>query len=468
MFKIIVAHGLNRGIGNKNELPWKIKEDMENFKKITTTTNNKNKRNVVIMGRKTYISIPKKFRPLSNRLNIVLSNVLKQPKDIENLIILDSIDSVLDYVNKNKKTIESSYVIGGETIYKQFLDRKLIDTIYTTEIKYRYECDKFFPLFEGFKLMGAQHLYSADYILGDEIGFDFREYKYDNEEETNYLKLMKKIINKGIRRGDRTGTGTMSLFAQNLTYDIRDGKLPLLTTKRVPFRLIVEELLWFLKGSTDATELQEKRVRIWDGNTTREFLDNRNLNHLPVGDIGAGYGFQLRHFNAEYKTCKDNYEGQGIDQLAYIIDLLKNNPTSRRILFSYWNPSQLKDAALPPCHLLYQFYVNTKTKELSCCLYQRSSDFFLANNYNAVSAIVLVNMLCVICGYVPGEFTHFMGDTHIYNNHIEQCKEQLSRIPNISPKLKVNKDIKNIEDFEYKDFELINYFPQKAIRGKMN
>ena len=470
MFKIVVAYDLNRGIGRSNELLWCIKEDMKYFKELSTTTKNKNKKNVVIMGRKTYESIPKKYRPLEDRINIVLSKTMKPVENIENLVILDNIDKVLDYVYKNRKLVESSYIIGGQSIYEQFLNMKLVSDIYATEIKYRYSCDTYFPEVKGYIEMesGKQHWYSTDYRIKCNIGFNFCHYVYVNKEENNYLELMKEILENGNEKGDRTGTGTRSLFAQSLKYNIRDGRVPLLTTKLVPFRLIVEELLWFLKGNTNANDLEKKRVNIWKGNTTREFLDNRGLNHLPIGDIGAGYGFQLRHFNAEYKTCNDDYTGKGFDQLNYVIDLLKNNPTSRRILFSYWNPSQLKDAALPPCHLLYQFYVNTKTKELSCCLYQRSSDYFLANNYNAVSAIVLVNMLCVICGYVPGEFTHFMGDTHIYVNHIEQCKEQLSRIPNIQPTIKINKEVKNIEDFTYEDFKLINYFPQKSIRGKMN
>ncbi len=469
MFKVIVAYDWNRGIGKDNKLPWYIREDIEYFKKLSTETNNKNKKNVVIMGRKTYESIPQKFRPLSDRINIVLSKTMEQSENIENLVILDSIDKVLKYIHKNKKIIESSYVIGGQSIYEQFFSMNLVSDIYATEIKYRYECDAFFPKVNGYKKVDdIQHLYSTDHKIEYNVGFDFCHYIYENKEENNYLKLMKNILKNGIEKGDRTGTGTRSLFAQSLKYDIRDGRLPLLTTKLVPFRLIVEELLWFLKGNTNAKDLEKKRVNIWKGNTTREFLDNRGLGHLPIGDIGAGYGFQLRHFNGEYKTCNDDYTGEGFDQLEYVIDLLKNNPTSRRILFSYWNPSQLNDAALPPCHLLYQFYVNPKTNELSCCLYQRSSDYFLANNYNAVSAIVLVNMLCVICGYVPGDFTHFMGDTHIYNNHIEQCKEQLLRRPTIPPKLEVNKEIKSINDFKYEHFKLINYFPQKSIRGKMN
>ena len=469
MFKIIVARDLNMGIGLDGELPWAIMEDMKHFKNLTSKTKNENKQNCVIMGRKTYESIPEKYFPLKDRINIILSKTLK---NIENGVVLGSIDSVLNYVNKNKKQIESSYIIGGQNIYIDFLNMGVVSEIFETVIEGRYECDRFLPVFKNnYKLIKKTNTYLKDLKSNKNVVVKFNHYICENKEERNYLTLMDRILKEGLDKGDRTGTGTISLFAQTLKYDIRDGKLPLLTTKLVPFRLIVEELLWFLKGNTDARKLQEKRVRIWDGNTTREFLDNRGLNHMPVGDIGAGYGHQLRHFNAEYKTCEGDYEGEGVDQLEYVIDLLKNNPTSRRILFSYWNPSQLKDAALPPCHLLYQFYVNPKTKEISSCLYQRSSDYFLANNYNAVSAIILTTILGKMCDYKPKEFTHFLADTHIYKNHIEQCKEQLKRLPSIQPRLEFNKEINNIKDIEqleYKDFKLINYFPQKAIRGKMN
>jgi dihydrofolate reductase/thymidylate synthase len=466
MYNIIYSCDQKYGFGYQNDIPWKISEDLTFFKDITTKTKNKNKTNAVIMGRKTYESIPKQYRPLKNRINIVLSNTINH---IDNVIVLKSVNEVLIYIHTNRKNIEKSFVIGGLKVYEEFFNRNLVTNIYENFIHHEYMCDKYLNLNLGkYKLVNKETKYLVDTKSKLRCNVDFNHYRYKNIEEENYLNLMRKILTNGSMRIDRTGVGTLSTFGECLKYDIRNNKLPLLTTKLVPFRLIVEELLWFISGDTNAKHLQEKKVRIWDGNTTREFLDNRGLNHLPVGDIGAGYGFQLRHFNAEYKTCNDNYEGKGIDQLEYIIDLLKNNPTSRRILFSYWNPSQLNDAALPPCHLLYQFYVNPEKKEISCCLYQRSSDYFLANNYNAISAIVLTHMLGQICGYKPVEFTHFMADTHIYLNHIEQCREQIERETSIQPYLEINPNIKNIHDFQYSDFKLINYYPQKAIRGKMN
>jgi len=460
MFSVIVARDLNGGIGKNGKLPWIYKDDMKHFCKITTESI-PHKTNCVIMGRKTYFSIPKSNRPLKNRLNLILSSTMKQ--SIDPIVVFQNITQILDYVNKNKNKIDKCFVIGGASVYDEFLSKNLITTIYETFIHDTHECDVFFrSIPANFKLETQLHKKIRDTTL------TFNKYNIINVEEENYLALMKKILNEGERKNDRTTIGTVSLFAESLKYDIRDGKLPLLTTKNVPFRFIVEELLWFLDGKTDSNLLKEKKIRIWDGNTTREFLDNRGLTELPVGDIGAGYGHQLRHFGAEYKTCNDDYTDKGIDQLKYVIDLLKNEPHSRRILFSYWNPLQLKDAALPPCHLVYQFYVNTNTNEISCCLYQRSSDYFLANNYNAISAIILTHILGHICGYKPREFTHFIADTHIYLNHIEQCQEQIKRHPSVQPRLKIVGDIKTIEDFKYDNFKLINYFPQKAIRGKMN
>ena len=465
MYKIIVARDLNRGIGLMNEIPWRFKEETKYFKKITTLVRNNNKKNCIIMGRKTYESIPIQYRPLKDRINIIISTTMKSD---DNILVYKNINDVLNYVKKNKKRIEKTFVIGGENIYKEFLNRGLVTEIYETVITDKYECDKFFPEFNNYKLLKTKSLKLIDEKTKLPKKLVFNKYRIINKEENNYLSLMRKIMNEGIERIDRTGVGTISLFSETLKYDISDGKLPLLTTKSVPFKFIVEELLWFISGKTDSNILKGKKIPIWNGNTTREFLDKRGLEHLPVGDIGAGYGFQLRHFNAEYITCKEDYKGKGVDQLKYVIDLLKNNPTSRRILFSYWNPEQLNIAALPPCHLVYQFYVNPYTKEISCCLYQRSSDYFLANNYNAVSAIILTHMLGQVCGYKPKEFTHFMADTHIYLNHLEQCNEQLKRVPCVQPRIKLNTNIKNIEEFTYKDFKLINYYPHDKIRGKMN
>jgi len=463
MYKIITALSKNRGIGYRGKLPWNIRKDMNFFKNTTSNVLNKKKINAVVCGRTTWNSIPPKFRPLPNRLNIVLSSSMPEE---ENVTVCRNLDEVHDYIYQNRKKIESTYVIGGTSVYKQFLDNDLVSDVYFTEIDKDYQCDVFMPELDNdkFKLISSKEDSEND------VNMKFNHYQYHNKEEQNYLDLMKEIIDNGVPSGDRTGTGTNSLFGRMLKYDIRDGKLPLLTSKRTFIRGIIEEMLFFVSGNTDCTKLQEKGIHIWDGNTTREFLDNRGLNHLPVGDMGAGYGFQWKYFGADYKDCKTDYTGQGYDQIQNAINLIKNNPQSRRILISGWNPVDLSKMALPCCHVVYQFYVNVDKKELSCLLYQRSSDYFLAANYNSTGAIILTHMLAHICGLKTGEFTHFLGDTHVYSNHIEQCKTQMERSTMPFPKLVVNpsnREIKDITDFRYEDFKVVNYYPHPTIKADM-
>ena len=463
MYKIITALSKNRGIGYRGKLPWNIRKDMNFFKNTTSTVSNKKKINAVVCGRTTWQSIPKKFRPLKNRLNIVLSTSMPEE---DNVIICRSLNEVHDYIYQNRKRIESTYIIGGTSVYKQFLDNDLVSDVYFTEIDKDFECDVFIPELDNKKFK----LISSKEDAENDVNMKFNHYQYHNQEEQNYLDLMREIIDNGVPSGDRTGTGTNSLFGRMLKYNLRDGRLPLLTSKRTFIRGIIEEMLFFVSGSTDTTKLEEKGVNIWQGNTTREFLDNRGLNHLPVGDMGAGYAFQWRHFGAEYIDCKTDYTGQGYDQIQNAINLIKNNPQSRRILISGWNPADLHTMALPPCHVVYQFYVNVDKKELSCLLYQRSSDYFLANNYNATGGIILTHMLAHICGLKTGEFTHFLGDVHIYKNHMEQCEKQMKRSTHPFPKLILNpsnREIKDITDFRYKDFKIVNYYPHPSIKAEM-
>ena len=289
--------------------------------------------------------------------------------------------------------------------------------------------------------------------------------------ETPYLNTVKHILNNGESREDRTGTGTISVFGNQIRFDISEY-IPLLTTKFVPWKSCIHELLWFLKGKTDSKELEEVKVNIWKDNTTREFLDKRGLSHLPEGDIGAGYGFQWRHFGAEYETCHSDYDGKGFDQIADVIHQLKENPTSRRILFSAWNPSFLDKMALPPCHVLCQFYVSFKDnqKYLSCQMYQRSQDVFLGAPFNIFSYAVLTYLLAKLCDMKPKELIISSGDTHIYKDHIEQMKEQIRRIPLTSPILTVSDSVlsKSLDDITIKDFELDGYFYHPRLYGKMS
>jgi thymidylate synthase len=290
-------------------------------------------------------------------------------------------------------------------------------------------------------------------------------------QEYVYLGLLEKILNEGNHRGDRTGTGTVSLFGQQMKFDI-SNEIPILTTKFVPWKSCIKELIWFLKGQTDVSILQNQGVKIWDGNSSRDFLDKQGLTNLPIGDIGAGYGFQWRHCGADYKTCKDNYDGQGFDQVQFILNELKTNPTSRRMYMTAWNPSALNKMALPPCHLSAQFYVeidDNGDKHLSCQMYQRSVDTFLGCPWNIMSYSVLTYIFAMMCNMKPKELIMCLGDTHIYKNHIEQVKEQLNRHPYPFPKLVLSESIKtkNIDEIEINDFALVDYIYHPAIKGVM-
>jgi len=284
-------------------------------------------------------------------------------------------------------------------------------------------------------------------------------------EEMQYLNLVKNIIETGNMKGDRTGTGTLSLFGAQMRFSLRGGTFPLLTTKKVFYRGIAEELFWFIRGSTNAKELQEKNVRIWDGNSTREFLDSIGLTDREEGDLGPVYGFQWRHFGAEYTNMHADYSGKGVDQLAQVIDRIKNKPNDRRIIMCAWNPADLDKMALPPCHCLVQFYV--ANGELSCQLYQRSCDMGLGVPFNIASYALLTVMLAHVTGLVPGDFVHTLGDAHVYSNHVEPLKVQLQREPKEFPKIVIKREVQNIEDFTIDDFEVIGYDPHPKIQMDM-
>uniref|UniRef100_A0A182M8X6 Thymidylate synthase n=1 Tax=Anopheles culicifacies TaxID=139723 RepID=A0A182M8X6_9DIPT len=288
---------------------------------------------------------------------------------------------------------------------------------------------------------------------------------HGNAEEQAYLQLIRDIIDKGSKRLDRTGVGTLSIFGSQMRFSLRDGTIPLLTTKKVFFRGVAEELLWFIKGSTYAKELQDKGIRIWDGNSTREYLDSCGFTDREEGDLGPVYGFQWRHFGAKYKTCHDDYTGQGIDQLAEVIHKIKNNPYDRRIIMSAWNPSDIPNMALPPCHCLAQFFV--ADGELSCQMYQRSADVGLGVPFNIASYSLLTHMIAHVTGLKTGEFIHTTGDTHIYLNHIDALREQIERTPSKFPSLVIKRKVESIDDFNFADFEILNYNPQSAIKMKM-
>ncbi|KFM77583.1 hypothetical protein X975_19013, partial [Stegodyphus mimosarum] len=284
-------------------------------------------------------------------------------------------------------------------------------------------------------------------------------------DEYQYLDLIRLILNHGRVKEDRTGTGTISYFGCQARYNLRNDTFPLLTTKKVFWRGICEELLWFISGSTNATILKEKGVHIWDANSSKEYMASIDLSYPEEGDLGPVYGFQWRHFGANYVDMNKDYTGEGVDQLAYVIKLIKENPNDRRIIMTAWNPVDIPKMALPPCHCLAQFYVCDG--ELSCQLYQRSSDMGLGVPFNIASYALLTKMIAHVTNLEPGDLVHTLGDAHIYLNHVEALQEQITRVPKPFPKLKIKRDVKNIEDFKFDDFELIGYECHPPIKMKM-
>ena len=257
-----------------------------------------------------------------------------------------------------------------------------------------------------------------------------------------YLELMRHVRDNGTHKGDRTGTGTVSCFGYQMRFDLSEG-FPVLTTKKLHLRSIIHELLWFLQGDTNIHYLKENGVRIWD-----EWADEN-------GDLGPVYGYQWRSW--------PNPDGTQTDQIHKLIESLKHKPDSRRHIVSAWNPSFIDDMALPPCHCLFQFYV--ADGKLSCQLYQRSADLFLGVPFNIASYSLLTLMLAQVCGYEPGEFVHTFGDVHLYSNHLEQTDLQLQREPRSLPNLRINPDVKDLFDFRFEDFELVDYDPHPHIKA---
>jgi thymidylate synthase len=285
--------------------------------------------------------------------------------------------------------------------------------------------------------------------------------------EVEYINLLKNVLANGEERGDRTGVGTTSIFGPQIEFDLTES-FPLLTTKKLNLRMIFEELMWFLKGQTNNKILNDKKVHIWDANSSNEYMKKIGLDHYPEGELGPIYGAQWRNFGGVHNVETKNHieEGGGFDQIKDILNLLKKEPESRRIIVSAWNPKALHEMALPPCHLMFQFYVRRKTF-LDCKLIIRSNDLFLGAPFNIASYAMLTYIVAAMNKFTPGKLIYSIGDAHIYSNHIDQVKEQITRDIRPFPKLKILNVKENIEDFEFTDFELVDYNPHSFIYGKM-
>lgn len=474
----------SRGIGVDGKLPWKLSKDLSYFSELTRTETVPGKRNVVLMGRKTWESLPKRFKPLPGRLNVVLTRTpgrLDTLKDQFQTDLLDpSVHAVVsgDFDRSITALLENEqlgriFIIGGSQLYETALLSGKCSIIHATEVFEDFECDTFFPAID-FASFPKEKISNVQ--VENDIAFQFVQYKVDglrgpfrfaedSHEEYKYLSLVREVLDSGIARGDRTGTGTLALFGKQMRFSLRNDVFPLLTTKRVFWRGVAKELLWFVSGKTNANLLKDDNIRIWDGNSSREYLDSIGLVEREEGDLGPVYGFQWRHFGASYGTMHDEYEGKGIDQLKNVISMLKSNPNSRRMLVSAWNPLDLSEMALPPCHILFQFYV--ADGELSCQMYQRSCDLGLGVPFNIASYALLTRMVAQVVGLKPGDFVHVLGDAHVYQNHTDALEEQLRRRPFPFPKLLINPEVKEIDGFKFEDFKLEGYRAHKKIAMKM-
>ncbi|CAM0877509.1 unnamed protein product [Alopecurus aequalis] len=499
-YQVVVAATRDMGIGKDGVLPWKLPCDLKFFKELTLTTSDPAKKNAVIMGRRTWESIPLKLRPLPGRLNVILTRSGSFDfATAENVVICGSMNSALELLASTTYclSIEKVFIIGGGQILRESLNGPACEAIHLTDIQSDIECDTFIPpvdfsvfqpwcsslpvvesnirhsfvtyvrvrksVSEAHDSNGKESTEHDTKSNKFEIeNFSFLPKKiFDRHEEYYYLNLVDDIIRCGNQKSDRTGTGTLSKFGCQMRFNLRKS-FPLLTTKRVFWRGVVEELLWFISGSTSA---KEKGIHIWDGNASREYLDSVGLANREEGDLGPVYGFQWRHFGAEYTDMHADYTGKGFDQLMDVIDKIKNNPDDRRIIMSAWNPSDIKKMALPPCHMFAQFYV--ENGELSCQMYQRSADMGLGVPFNIASYSLLTCMIAQVCGLSPGDFVHVIGDAHVYRTHVRALEEQLQKLPKPFPVLKINPSKTDIDSFVAADFTLAGYDPHKKIEMEM-
>ena len=482
-------------IGKNGDLIVSIKDDLKFFQNLTSNVSTKVvnyhepestlKYNVLLMGKNTWLSLPSNKKPLKNRINLVLTHdtsLCKKhslPKDYSkcktDTVYYITMKTFLKFYEKTRANV---YVIGGSNVLNYFIDKSLADYIYLTEIyidkQFVLDADTFVNVFSSdYKLISIsekkyQNVFSYRHLT----------YKLDTSQrrsnEQKYIELCKNIIVYGEHRSDRTLTGTVSVFGKQLHFDISKS-IPLLTTKFVPWKHVIEELLWFMRGDTDSKILSKKGVKIWDGNTSREFLDSRGLYLYDEGILGKGYGWQWRFFGAKYSpifadtsTILNRHDIGGFDQLQYIIDEIKTNRYSRRILMCYWNPCDLDKTALPPCHFSCQFYVHTNDK-LDCHFTMRSTDCGLGLPFNIASYAIFTYIIALQCNLNPGKLIYTGGDVHIYSNHIKGLLTQFEKTPRPEPCILIDKRVgtKKIEYIDISDFELVGYYPHPSVKLTM-
>ena len=437
---MIVACSKSMGIGYKGRLPWHYPEELAIFKEKTNNS-------ILIVGRKTAGSLP--F--LKDRIVLYLSRRKESIQDMNNALKCYNLGIALEACKENGKTV---YIAGGADVYTEALKKGIVDKIHISIMNNDYPCDTFLDLD-----------FSEWCIEEETVKADFKHLVLSrkNKGESHYIDTLKYVLQNGSYRTGRNG-GVYSTFFRNLSFDLREG-FPLLTTKKMFFRGIVEELLFFLRGDTNSKMLEEKGVNIWKGNTDRAFLDSIGMPDRKEGMMGPLYGFNWRFFGAGYDEETGKPVGDGIDQLKNVIHTIQTDPTSRRILLTDYNPSVAGQGVLYPCHsIIIQFYVEQNYLDMFC--YNRSQDLFLGTPFNIASSSLLLSLIAKITKLTP-RFLHMsMGDVHIYEQHIDCVREQMKRPRYTLPTLNI-RDISTVEELTYEHFTLQNYVCHPAIKADM-
>lgn len=446
---VILATTKTGGIGVNGRMAWKCPEELQLFASITDGQ-------VLVMGRKTVQSLPK----LNNRIIICVSKTLKTaPLTYKNRVhIVNSVEEAVLYWSLHYST-KDIFIAGGAQIYNHVFKNmsNRIHRVYYSQIKKEYLCDSF--------VADLSDILRTNFVLLSQTDcneFIHSVFKYGKSPEEQYLTLLKDVLNTGVNRESRNGL-TKAVFARHLKFDLREG-FPLLTTKKMFWKGIVEELLFFLRGDTDTKKLEEKGIHIWSGNTSREFLDQTGKNGLNEGDMGPMYGYQWRKYGARYGS-----DEKGKDQLVELINQIRNDAHSRRLLMTDYNPLQANEGVLFPCHsLILQFFVDGEFLDMFC--YNRSSDLFLGLPFNIASSSLLQHIIANITELTP-RFCHIsLGDCHIYKEHFDVVNEQLSRCCFVFSSLHIRPslfDVQDIENLTMEDFTLTDYHCHPAIKAKM-
>jgi len=462
-FNIIVTVDANDGIGKENYQGECIIPDAfgtaANMKFIREKTIGSG-RNVCIMGRYTYELYGS--TPLPDRTTCVISSVMKSETNNQILTFTSLVDALQGIAACHK--YETVYIIGGEKLFNDVINRflYLCDNIYVTKWKTNFECSKFFP-FDKI----SQYPQNSDPIKTR----DYTRYTFCPNiihPEYGYLKLLQRIHESGDLSCDRTGTGTYSEFGVRLEFDI-SKHIPILTTKEVNYRHAIAELLWMLSGSTDSKLLEVQGINYWKSNTSKNFLESRGLNYRE-GDLGPAYGFQWRHSSAEYTGCESNYTDQGIDQIQRLIHDIKTTPSSRRLIVDSWNVKDIDKMALPCCHNMFQFHVSGDRQYLDIQVYQRSGDMFLGIPYNLIMYSVLCHIISHLTHLTPRKYVHIIGDAHIYKNHMDAVRKQLTRTPRPMPTIRIlnPEQILELSDFNMDNIQIENYESCPKIPAPMS